>query len=95
MPKTFVLISISLNPQWLFYLLSVVCGGAQLRSVVKHENEDDLIDSPDGRMKRIEILFSVQYAAIILLFILNCFSDAKPEKFDPSLEKLSQPCPQV
>ena len=39
--------------------------------------------------------FGTQYGLHILLFLLNCFADAEPNKFDERIDTMKNPCPQM
>ena len=80
--------------QFLYFFASVVCGGASFRTIVRKDVGAFPTNSME-RTKRLLILFSIQYSMIILLFILNLFSDAKPKQIDPRLKNLTNPCPKI
>ena len=64
------------------------------RTIVKKHNGSETTSSEDAT-KRALILFSIQYAMIIILFLLNLFADAKPKQLDPRLSSLKNPCPKL
>ena len=82
--------------QFFFYFLSVLCGGFTLRSVIKRQYEEDFyhVDDPT-RVDDVSIMFGIQYACVLMLFIANLFSDAIPTQYDPRYAKLENPCPKI
>lgn len=79
---------------FIFYFIWLFTGGATLRSaILRKTNAADAFDH--GATDRILIVFSTQYAIHVILFVLNCFSDAEPRKYDERIKSLQNPSPQL
>eukprot|EP00094_Tigriopus_californicus_P002270 TCALIF_02191-PA protein Name:"Similar to ABCC1 Multidrug resistance-associated protein 1 (Gallus gallus)" AED:0.28 eAED:0.28 QI:0/0.14/0/0.75/0.28/0.25/8/0/1220 len=81
--------------QFLFYFLHTITGGITLRSLIKRQYEVEEYGDDPGTIDRLCITFGIQYSCVILLLILNLFSDTKPLVYDEDLAALTKPCPQI
>ena len=76
----------------------MVCGAPIVRTLVKRAGEGAtatyLVLSTDALDRQL-VLFSVQYACVCALFLLNLRSDVRPREYDRRYAALDQPCPQV
>ena len=83
--------------QFMFYFASVVCEGVNFRSVVRrktHPEQESPPVSEDGT-NRLLYLLSFQYGFLILLFMLNLFTDQEPKQYDEKLKSLDNLCPEL
>lgn len=83
--------------QFFFYLLSVFCGGITLYSIIRQQYEYDpeYYDLPPDTVDRLSVVYGIQFSCYVLLFALNLFPDPVAKVYDPKLEELEQPCPQI
>lgn len=78
--------------QFFFYLVWLICGSATLYSIIRRR--DDKAYNKDTT-DRLLIFYATQFGLHFLLFLLNCFSDAEPIKYDERIKSLKNPCPQI
>ena len=77
---------------FLFYFFSIFTGAITLRSVVQRIDNPNF--DPDAT-NRLIYFFGTQYGLHVLLFLLNCFADSEPKKYDERVKTLKNPCPQM
>ncbi len=86
--------------QFIFYLLSTICGAMQLRSVFKRRNHPSFYEldadepNPD-RLDRLSVLFTLQFTCVVLVLLLNMVADSRPSRMDPSYARIQNPCPVI
>lgn len=82
--------------QFTFYAASIVCAGLELRTIAKHHKDQSKYPFVDPEQNdNLAVLFSLQYACICLLFLLNLFADAQPRDYEEAYAKLPNPIPQI
>lgn len=68
--------------QFIFYLVSVICGASNFQSVVQNTTF-------------VLALFITHYVLLVILFILNFFVDIEPQIWNEKLKILENPTPQL
>ncbi|XP_063922468.1 multidrug resistance-associated protein 1 isoform X1 [Zophobas morio] len=72
--------------QFLFWLLTAVCGAVQFRTEVRGSKED----LPESQYAYISYL--IYYPVVLIMLFLNCFADRPPRHSE--YPKLQHPCPE-
>eukprot|EP00095_Tigriopus_kingsejongensis_P003831 maker-scaffold2698_size13172-snap-gene-0.2 protein:Tk03831 transcript:maker-scaffold2698_size13172-snap-gene-0.2-mRNA-1 annotation:"multidrug resistance-associated protein 1 isoform x1" len=80
--------------QFILYFFSGIFGAIAFRSLIKRQTDPRYDDNQDT-VDRLCITFGLQYACILVLLVLNLFAEKKPNIYDPNLERLEKPCPQI
>ncbi|KAL3269849.1 hypothetical protein HHI36_008907 [Cryptolaemus montrouzieri] len=74
--------------QFLFWMLMVICGAFQLRTEIRVASSSGTYLVSYGEY----IIYIVYYAAVIVVFLLNCFADQPP--LVTKYPKSKKPCPE-
>lgn len=77
--------------QFFYFLASLITGAFTLRSIWLRN--DEIYDK--DATEQLIVFYSIQLGLVGLLFILNCFADSEPIKYDERIRSLSNPCPQI
>ncbi len=82
--------------QFFFYFTWIITGAITFRSVInrKIDSEELAYNDPDAT-DRVLVVYSIQYGLVVIMFVLNCFADAEPKKYDERIKILKNPCPQL
>eukprot|EP00095_Tigriopus_kingsejongensis_P005628 maker-scaffold335_size202896-snap-gene-1.27 protein:Tk05628 transcript:maker-scaffold335_size202896-snap-gene-1.27-mRNA-1 annotation:"multidrug resistance-associated protein 1 isoform x3" len=81
--------------QFYLYFFSAIFGGITLRSLIKRQYQGAEYGDDPTKLDRLCITFGIQYGCILVQLVLNLFADEKPIIYDPNLERLERPCPQI
>ena len=84
------------SSQFFFYFISLFTGAAILRSIIlRKDNDENAALFDNDANDRLVIFYSIQLGLHLLLFVMHCFADSEPTKYDERIKALQNPCPQI